>query len=258
MDSINAPSVPPYLVILSYPTGFASQTFTAVDPTSGRSLGISFKADGVAATRNFLVQRNEKQNATGSGCTSTYAAWNTRSAATIWRRSFTEPVDTNGKCQGIQSQNTGDALALADSTGRTQVLDLATGKTEWAAAEPGPPVLMTNDVAVIANADGGVTTFDRRSGRTRWRTTVPSNPDALLVSLDARVLGRWLVVFDINADADCYSMCSAASVLDLESGSPYRAVPGRVITTTSGMVVTETETLGGPEGKSDYGAYTIQ
>jgi hypothetical protein len=257
-DSIAAPPVPPYLVVESYPTGYASKTFTTVDPASGRNLGTSIKAVGVTQTRDFLVQWDEDANRPETGCTTTFAVWDPHGAAATWRKTFTNATGADGKCRSIHYRVADGALALADSSGRTTLLDLATGKTDWTAGEPGPPVLIAYDFLVISNADGGVTSYDRRTGSTRWRTVGPAHRDALGPGLGARVLDKWLVVYDREADAYCSSACSTVSILNLSSGSLYRAPQGKLITTANGMVITETESPRQPNGTADYRAYAIQ
>jgi hypothetical protein len=257
MDSIAAPPTPPYLVIESFPTGYASKTFTTVDPASGRNLGTSIKAMGVTQTSDFLVQWAEDGNRTETGCTTTFAVWDPRGAGANWRKTFTNAAGTDGKCRSIHFQVTDDALALADNSGRTSLLDLATGKTAWTAGEPGPPVLITHDYLVISNADGGVTSYDRAKGSTRWRTAWPvDHADA--PDMGARVLDKWLVVYDRGTDSLCMRACPTVSILDPGSGSLYRAPQGRLTATANGTVITETESLQQPDKTADYHAYAIQ
>ncbi|GAA4259747.1 hypothetical protein GCM10022255_085590 [Dactylosporangium darangshiense] len=257
MGSIAAPPVPPYLVIESFPTGYASKTFTTVDPSSGRNLGTSIKAMAATQTSHFLIEWDDDRNRPETGCTSTLVVWGPHGGNATWRKTFTNAVLADGKCRNIDYEVADDALALADNSGATTLLDLATGTTDWTAGEPGPPMLITNDVLVISNADGGVTTYDRKTGSPQWRTMGPAHRDALVADLSTRVLDKWLVVYDRGAGAYCSSACPTVSVLNLDSGSLYRAPQGRLITTADGIVITETKSVRRPNGTADYHAYAI-
>lgn len=258
LDGIAAPPAPPYLVIEAYPTGYASKTFTTVDPASGRTLGTSVKATWADQTTDVLLQWADDANRPETGCTTTVAAWKPRSTAAAWRKSFTNATRTDGQCRGPRYDVADGALAVADSSGRTSLLDLGTGATAWTAGEPGPPLLVSADVLVIANAGGGVTAYDRTTGRPRWRTDGPARGDVLDSGLAARVLDGWLVVYDREASTYCSPACSTVSVLEPSTGSLFRAPPGRLITTANGTVVTQTEGLRQPSGTADYFAYTIR
>lgn len=249
-----APPVPPYLVIVSYPTGFASQTYTSVDPGSGRGLGTSIQSRSVSYTNSHLIEKNNEEHHKEQGCKVTLAAWGPRGGGVIWRQTLTSETDAKGECLGINDKATDGELAVADVSGKTTLVNLATGKTDWTASEPGLPLLIDRDRLITTTAEGGVTSYDRATNSVRWRTggltSGTSRP-----GLGVRVLDKWLLVYDPDADTYCGAACPTVSVLDPATGSLYRAPRGSLIATGSGIVITETDTGG---QTSDYHAYSIQ
>lgn len=174
-----APTSGPYLVV---DTGRAAGV---LDTRTGRPAKGRLNTDGWSAftAGDVLVSTDHDPPAGDQRCTVTVTSVVAATGAAGWSGEMFSPRRSDGECQTLLSIRqdtpaligTGSRVATATKGGRPQVVDLANGRTVWAADRAGAPIDGDGrSLLVRQSADTGpLTLFDFDSGRVRWEAPDP-------------------------------------------------------------------------------------